>query len=281
MNLRRSFLFVPIILITLSFSCKSPSGPDVPKNPREYTWTIDTLAYPGSFQTTMRDIWASSPSDVYVVGHNSDGFGKMYHFDGKTWKPVGLNPIEGGTIAGPIDLSGIYGFGQNNIFAVGKHIYDNPNPPPNFLDSSLIIHFNGQQWTEQKIKGGRFFTAIGGTSPSNVWAVGVTNILFHYNETLWKPDSVPVKIQADGFFQINALNENPSGEVFAIGNTYYNSLAKNVYYFFLKRSQVWTVVDSFVVQPGQIETKWGYGDLWVSPSGTLYSCGRFCSTRAS
>lgn len=101
LNLRQSFLFVSIILITISFGCKSPSGPDVLKNPREYTWTIDTLAYPGSFQTNMNDIWASSPSDVYVVGHNSDGFRKMYHFNGNTWKPIGLNPIEGGTIAGP------------------------------------------------------------------------------------------------------------------------------------------------------------------------------------
>ncbi|MGH2567772.1 MAG: hypothetical protein ACRDGA_05490, partial [Bacteroidota bacterium] len=112
-------LFVAFVF--LQFSC-TDYGIEPIKDPRSYTWTIDTLAYPGSFQTAMRDIWGSSPTNVYVVGHNSDGFGKMFHFDGQEWKPVGLNPIEGGTIEGPIDLSAIHGFSRDNIWVVGQRI---------------------------------------------------------------------------------------------------------------------------------------------------------------
>lgn len=74
-----------ILFLMLQMSCKEKIvGPEF-KDPRTYTWIIDTLAYPGSFQTSMQDIWGSSPNDVYVVGHNDRGFGKMFHFDGKQW----------------------------------------------------------------------------------------------------------------------------------------------------------------------------------------------------
>ena len=87
-----TFLFSLIILLAIILSgCrKSPVEPVIPKDPRTYTWTIDTLSYPGSAQTIMQSIWGSSPSDVYVVGHNDGGYGKMYHFDGKMWTPVVL-----------------------------------------------------------------------------------------------------------------------------------------------------------------------------------------------
>ncbi|MBI5217140.1 MAG: hypothetical protein HY960_15395, partial [Ignavibacteriae bacterium] len=142
-----------IILILVSFSCEEDeTQPDETPKPgkRDYTWTVDTLAYPGSFQTLMQDIWASSPTDVYVVGHNDQNRGQMYHFNGVQWSPVKLLVIEGGGVTtGPIDLGAIYGFAANDIYAVGERIYQNPSPPPNFLDSSLIIHFDGRQWKEE------------------------------------------------------------------------------------------------------------------------------------
>ncbi len=72
--------------LIVAFACKkdSPEEPpkEIPKDPRTYTWTVDTIAYPGSFQTTMRAIWGSAPNDVYVVGHNErGGLGKMFHYD--------------------------------------------------------------------------------------------------------------------------------------------------------------------------------------------------------
>ena len=48
-----------------------------------------------------------------------------------------------------IDVGQVYGFAPNDIYLVGANTYLNPSPPPNFLDSSVILHFNGQQ-LEQK-----------------------------------------------------------------------------------------------------------------------------------
>jgi hypothetical protein len=270
--MKYSMMFGAVTVLLLQLSCKN--NPVEPlKDPRTYTWTIDTLAYPGSFQTSMRDIWASSPTNVYVVGHNDQNRGLMWHYDGTNWTDVKLSTTQGGNIQGPIDLSAIYGFGADNIFAVGKRIYDNPTPPPNFLDSSLIIHFDGRQWKEQRVQRGRVLKTIWGSSPSNLWTGGWTKYLYRYDGTIWKRDSLPITVQTDGFFQVDAFEGNASGEVFAIGNTHYNSLAKTIFYFFWRQKETWMLVDSFVVQPGLFQRKWGYADLWTSPSGKLYSCG--------
>jgi hypothetical protein len=142
------------------YSCKNkPTQPDdntTKPGKRDYTWTIDTLSYPGSMQTLMRDIWASSPTNVYVVGHNDQpGPGTMFRYDGKSWKTTRFHVADGGTVSGPVSLSAIYGFGPNDIYAVGERIYDNPNPPYGFLDSSLIIHYDGVKWEDVKLKMGR------------------------------------------------------------------------------------------------------------------------------
>jgi hypothetical protein len=262
------------LVLLLQLSCKDNAVGPVFKDPRTYTWTIDTLSYPGSFQTNMQDVWGSSATDVYVVGHNDQNRGLMWHFDGNKWSDIKLSTVQGGNIQGPIDLSAVYGFGVDNILAVGDKDYDNPNPPPNFLDSSLIIHFDGRQWNEQRIQGGRLLRAIWGNSPSSLWIGGWTNTVFHYDGSAWKRDSLPVTVQSDGFFQVEAFEGNASGEVYAIGNTHQNSTSTTIHYFFVRQRDRWLVVDSFFVAPSRIEWKWGQQDLWVSPSGILYSCGR-------
>jgi hypothetical protein len=270
----RPLLTAMVILGFLQWGCKN--NPVEPlKDPRTYTWTIDTLAYPGSFQTSMRDIWASSPTNVYVVGHNDgSGAGTMFRFDGKSWKTTGFHAAEGGPVSGAVSLSAIYGFSASNLFAVGSRIYDNPNPPPNFLHSSLIIHFDGRQWREQRAENGKHLRTIGGSSPSMLLAGGQTNRIFQYDGTTWKQDSLPVIVQTDGFFIVEAFESTASGEVFAIGYTHHNSIATTIHYFFRRQMGRWIAVDSFFVGPGRLENKWGHGDLWLSPSGTLYSCGR-------
>ncbi|MGA8264510.1 MAG: hypothetical protein WB779_08730, partial [Ignavibacteriaceae bacterium] len=67
---------IKIILFAFSLlifqQCSSSTEPVINKNPREYTWTIDTLFHPESIQTNMRSIWGSSASDVYTAGHSDD-----------------------------------------------------------------------------------------------------------------------------------------------------------------------------------------------------------------
>ncbi len=106
-----------LLLLFFASSCrKNPIVAPPPKDPRTYTWTIDTLAYPGSLQTDMYDIWGSSPVDVYAVGDGGINAGNMWHFDGTVWSSINL-PF------GSFVLSKIFGFAPNNIYAVGTRFY--------------------------------------------------------------------------------------------------------------------------------------------------------------
>ncbi|MBI2428746.1 MAG: hypothetical protein HYV29_08130, partial [Ignavibacteriales bacterium] len=123
-------LLLFIIILLLFPGCKDePVKPEIIKDPRTYTWTLDTLAYPGSFQTSMMDMWGSSPTDVYVVGHNeSPGPGTMYHFDGSKWSTTKFHSAEGGPISGALSLTSVYGFSKDDIWVVGERFYDNFSP---------------------------------------------------------------------------------------------------------------------------------------------------------
>ncbi|MGA3246442.1 MAG: hypothetical protein ABSE41_17615 [Bacteroidota bacterium] len=46
-------IWICTALILFQAGCKNNPIDSPIKNPREYTWTIDTLAYPGSYQTLM------------------------------------------------------------------------------------------------------------------------------------------------------------------------------------------------------------------------------------
>jgi hypothetical protein len=254
---RLSTLFI-FALIFLQMSCKrGPTEPEF-KNPREYRWTIDTLAYPASMQTTMFSIWASSPNDVYVVGHNDIGYGTMYHFDGHVWKTV--DPALGiGT------LEQIIGFASNDVWAVGEHVVHNPTPPPTFLDSGLAIRFNGTKWQEVNLERQRALLSVWGSSPNDVWIGGLNAILFHHNGVSVERDSLPVLIPTD--------QETPYGIYSIAGNSrdnvylllyapLPNGFSRN--YLFKHQAAGWIVVDS---------TFGAFARIWMSPAGKLYSAG--------
>jgi hypothetical protein len=251
------------------FSCKKDSPPEPPNGPkpgkREYVWTVDTIAYPGSFQTTMRDIWASAPNNVYVVGHNDQNRGQMYRYDGASWQPVRLAASDGGTIIGPFDLSAVYGFAPNDIYAVGEHIYQNPTPPPNFLDSSLIIHFDGTQWREVQLPfRSRYLQAIGTTGGTDLWAGGIYGALYRHGAGSWG------NIPCDTLFWFNDFGSDGQ-ELLAVAY-YVPPLGGSITHFLLRWTvSQWQVVDSFSVRAGFV-ARFG-NDALSTIGGKLYSVG--------
>ena len=269
-----SQIFLSLIFcVMLAFwACDTPSGPT---DPRNYKWTVDTLEYPGSLQTNMRAIWGSTSKDVYVVGHNEGSAqATMYRFNGISWNTTKFHVVAGGLVSGALSLTDVLGFDQNNIWVVGAHYDYNPTPPPPLADSSFIMHFDGQQWREINLntRGGNLFT-LAGTGPNNLWAAGYYGSLFHFDGQTWERDSVPLDLPKNLFFTFSALAVLPSGNVFLTGYTSQSQPAKTTHYLATNQSGSWAVVDSFATQLGLVENKWGYADFWVSPSGTLYSCG--------
>ncbi|MFI5252327.1 MAG: hypothetical protein ACHQQQ_07860 [Bacteroidota bacterium] len=262
-----TILFLSIAFGFLILSCHHSNEPPQPPTPgkRNYTWTVDTLSYPGSFQTDMVDIWASSTNDIYVVGHNSTNRGQMYHFDGVKWSPIHLAQSDGGYITGIFDLMAIYGLNSRDIYAVGYNVFPNQTPPPNFFDSSLIIHFDGTSWKKADITNGGILNTIWGSNSNDIWAGGYNGTLFHYRGGRWAQypfDTTNIIKSIYGF--------GPS-DIYATSQKIIDVVPpEDTIQFFLYHynGATWIPADSFMITPDHMEWKFGL-NLWCTDK--LYS----------
>lgn len=259
-----------LLILAVGFNCKKEPPvvppPNVPKDPRTYTWTVDTIAYPGSSQTLMTRMWASGPDNVYIVGFNDRAFGKMFRYDGTQWADVRLNVSQGGTISPPVDeLNAIYGFAPNNIYAVGERYGD----PPLSRDSAVIIHYDGVQWREQAIQPqrGPRLQSLWGATPTDIWAAG-TNTLLHYNGVQWNHFPIELPGQGIQFLSIAGLSQN---DVYMIGSRR-DATGDNdtvAYLLYRYNGHAWAVIDSSIQVLGIPQPR--FGVILGAVGGTLYS----------
>lgn len=269
---KKTFIELALVFTVFFFGCKKDNVVDTKpvKDPRTYNWTADTLGYPGSYQTLMNDIWGSSHNDVYVVGHNSQNRGLMWHYDGNSWTSVRLITSEGGQIDGAIDLTSIYGFSSTDIYAAGSRIVGyNPNPPPTFIDSNLIIHYDGSTWKRVNTYNGRIVDDIYGISSTDIWAGGYQNTLYHYNGRTWIKDSVNITVPANYNFQVSSISSYNSN-FYAIANSDDNA-GHSINFLLKKINGTWVVKDSSYVGSGNEAFGWV---LNKSKTNSLYSMGR-------
>lgn len=256
-------VFVLSSLLLMSTDCKHSTDPPIepPKNPREYTWTVDTLLFPNSSQTWMRDIWGSSGSQVFAVGHCASS-GQMWQFDGSKWSLVRLSRADGGMIDGIVDLNSIHGFSANDIWAVGERLYYRGPAVGGFLDSSFIIHYDGHQWIETNILRGRGLRAVWGSSPADIWAGGGNGTLYHYDGLSWRKSEAIDSIYYLSFAGLS------SSEMYAIGIYFVDVTDRDLFYLLRWDGNQWKVLDTQVL--GEPEK---FGLQVFAISGSIYSSG--------
>jgi hypothetical protein len=243
------------LLLHLGGCKKDPVGPPPPKNPREYTWTVDTLAYPGSHQTLMRNVWGSSSSNIYICGWNDRGYGRMYHFNGQLWTNVRLLVTEGGPLTRVGYFTGVAGFSANDLYAAG-------DVGPQF--EPFLVHFNGSQWREINVPNGKGLQSIWGRSPSEIWIGGREGYLAHYNGSQFIPDSLPYTFLNDTTQnpQITQITGNTTITYLILGNAP-DTLFFPIYYLYEHANSKWVVRDS----------SYDFARVFLSPSGKLYRYG--------
>ena len=79
------------------------------------TWTAEQQ-HEGSMQTFLTSMWASSPNDVWIAGHNERSLGEIYHFNGSNWKEVDpMNDVPRSTKS----INKVMGLTPNNIWMIG------------------------------------------------------------------------------------------------------------------------------------------------------------------
>jgi len=177
-----------------------------------------------------------------------------------------LSESKGGKIPGAFDLTSVFGFSSTDIYAAGERLRTNPNPPPNFIDSSLIIHYDGTAWKKVNVYNGSPLRDINGSSASNIIAGGRYNTLYSFNGSFWQKDSINIQVPVGQSFHIESVNSGATIS-YLIGYRSFEDMSDLTYYFFEKVNTVWLKKDSTIF--GKFGEK-----LFRSPSGTLYSVGQ-------
>jgi hypothetical protein len=193
-------IIIPIITIAafiLTNSCNSPIEPEKilpPKNPRKFTWTVDTLTYPEAFQILMTSVWGSAPNDVYITGHNSTPGGDLWHFDGIEWREIDLKQKLGIYAYGP---QKVFGFSQNNVWVVGDQGIWDVNLQ-SMVNTPLIAHYDGVKWKEYRLnhfdkERSTPLWGIYGDRPNNIWVCGTDGLVAHFNGNKWTQDTIRIE----------------------------------------------------------------------------------------
>lgn len=221
-------------------------------DPRAFTWTVDTLDYPGSGQTLMDDIWGSSPWNVYVAGHNMKKNGSVYHFNGKKWSPVPLANF------GAFSLHEIWGISDSDIWAVGfftDQIGWDSSGRAILKFRSFIIHYDGHGWDETIIQEGGILDSVWGSSPSDVWAGGI-NTLLHYDGTSWQNYPIYMPPQGIQFVSIAGFSQD---DVYMTGwiKDVVDPVDSTSYYLYHYDGSSFNLIDSTYTTAGHNVPKFG------------------------
>ena len=176
---------------------------------------------PSGINTDLNAVWGTGPSNVYAVGNG----GIILHFDGTGWTKMTSPTIS--------TLGSIYGFSNNEIYALGFNLYKfdgsnwsivNGAPGGSviwgtsgnnlYVGGAGIKHFDGSQWKDEVAYGGfGNIISMHGISATEIYAGNDDGHIFHYKNCnpanfFWEPTA---------FLPGNGVLE-PINGVWAAGN---------------------------------------------------------------
>ncbi len=262
-----------MMLIIIS-SCSSPTEIDNKikpvRDPRTFTWTVDTIKYddPNAFQIRMSSVWGSSPNDVYFCGHNSASKGNLWHYDGSKLEAINLSD-KLQLLAH--SLTKVYGFSNNNVWIIGSQGVPDPRHIVGTVEAPLIVHFDGANWKEYRLDfydynpnhGSAPMYSVYGDKPDNVWMSGANGWIAHFDGSRWQQDTLTIDDPTDlNLVSIRVYNN----EVYILAQ---ENKPYAIYHNYVVKGTIknWKVIDSFWAN----ETpKFGYTNLY-SGFGRLYS----------
>ena len=237
-----------------AFSCKdSGTGPNQKpfKDPREMTWTVDTLPVPeGAIQVLPKDLLVVSLTDVWLatwVGH-----GQIMHYDSKTWKMV--KEIGGG-------INSLVQGNSNDIWAGG------------YSNTIYLGHYDGVSWTRSDDMGITGEILDMSRDPyGNIWACGRNGVVLKYSQGKWVADTIKINFSYPVEYFLKGI-EYHNDMVFVLASSMNINTLVEKYFYISGNIKNWTVVDSMILDSPTSEIKWGYRGLYSKDYNKLYSYG--------
>jgi hypothetical protein len=116
-------------------------------------WNRSTIS-----DSRISGLWGSDDTKVFAVGEK----GQIFYFDGQNWMEQ-----ESGIVT---HLNAVWGTSSTDVFAVG--------------DAGLILHFDGYSWEQMETEYSQRLNAIWGRSSQEIYAVG-DSVILHYDGENW------------------------------------------------------------------------------------------------
>jgi hypothetical protein len=190
-------------------------------------WT--NVIYPGYYDH-LNGIWGGSPNDIFFVGDYADS---------TTYRGVTLRSYAGiwNVLPFPYITSsipkGIWGSSSTNVFTVGN---------------GAIEHYNGGTWTSMPLPAASYivcsydnlgqqtcndqpvskYFGVWGNSGTNVFAVGESGAILHYDGNAWTINRAP----SYGSANLSGIWGSSSSDIFVVGDSgtilHYNGSAWTV-----------------------------------------------------
>ncbi len=234
--------------------------------PRPLTWArqISVSANPDttyvlqSTITALRSVWTGGPSSAFAVGDSC----RLLSYNGTEWdtipRPlvsatqVDSNGTTYVTQARITHLRGVWGSSPTDVFAVG--------------DSSLVLHFDGSNWSQMAIGDTTNFYAVWGTSSGNVLATGDNGVILRFDGAAWHDMNSGTRRS------LRAIWGTSAGDVFAAG------LGGEILHYDGNAGGTWASMSS--VSPSPLRGVWGSGGTNVFAAGSGGTIVRWDGTAA-
>jgi hypothetical protein len=171
-----------------------------------YSWTLDQPAEGGMFT----GLWASSSRDIIAVGENRSAAGSnaksvLRHFDGTAWSRTVV----------PFRVRDVWGSATEDVWLVGAGIWHWSNgvsleavslPAGESYEavwgsskndvfavgsSGRIQHFDGIRWSSMSSPTTQKLNGVWGAGPARVFAVGAAGVVLYYDGLTWTRLAVP------------------------------------------------------------------------------------------
>ncbi len=243
--------------MTLGATTSAPT-PTAATGPVSSPWRIagnpvDPPSADGLTDVEFSGVSAVSASEAWAVGASSALFDSLplaEHWDGSVWDNVSV-PLPSSASTG--SLKGVLELSSANTWAVGSI-----GAPSGTGNLTLIEHWDGHAWSvipsPNPVTGTGDtdeLTAISGTSPTDLWAVGTFGtdqfnaMLFeHWNGQAWS--FVPPPSEDEEFGE--AITVISPTDVWAVGDTDGGTISANW------NGTAWTFVTTPVLQDGAAPT---------------------------
>jgi hypothetical protein len=191
---------------------------------------------------TLMSVFARAADDVWAVGSiapSTLGAGLIIHFDGTRWSRM---PVDAGD-----GFLAVWAAAEDDAWAMGS--------------SGHAYHYDGDHWSSVEIGTQQYVWSIWGSARDDVWASGNSGTQLHYDGARWT--SVASSVQGE----LRSLTGRAPDDVWNVPQPTQNP-DQDLLHWDGVSWQITPVPSSDMIQ-----------DLWLSPTGKLWSAGERLTRR--